>query len=146
MDSDRRIEISLLSLKEESFSIVDDLPESISGITLQYLLETGIFTSANRIVLRAGVRYNSNDNRLCELVLRIQYSISELASIVSIDEDMKEIRFSCDIIPVLLNAAFGSLRGALYERVKGTIIESYPLPLISIPELEKINQFTIGKE
>lgn len=143
MDAERKISFFLVSLQEEKFETKEVVVKKDSEIRVQYLVETEIHPDDEFVYVRTGVRYLLEDSIVCECILGIKFGIEEFQTVVSIDEANKRINFSSNIVPTFLNITYGALRGALYERVKNTSFELFPLPLISMPELEKNNHFKV---
>ncbi len=145
MEVERKISFSLVSIREEKFETREIVLDGDSTIGVQFLVETEIHPDAQFVYVRAGVRYKKEADIVCECVLGISFGIEEFHTVVSIDEASKRINFSSNIVPTFLSITYGALRGALFERVKNTSFELFPLPLISMPELEKINHFKVIK-
>lgn len=145
MESEKRVSFSLRSIKEERFEAASDLNTVANNLVVQCLVETEIHPNDETIYVRSGVRYIVEKSIVCECMLGISFSIEGFHSVVSIDEECKRINFSSNLMPTFLSITYGALRGALYERTKGTPLESYPLPLLSMPELEKNNHFRVVK-
>ena len=143
MESEKRISFSLVSIKEEKFEAVSDLNTTWNGLSVQCLLETEIHPKEEIVYVRSGVRYLVEKSVVCECVLGLSFLIEDFHTVVTIDEECKRINFSSNLMPTFLSITYGALRGALYERVKGTPLELYPLPLLSMPELEKNNHFKV---
>ena len=142
MEAEKRVLFKLESIQEEKFS-KSDASVSKEVLRVQYLVETEVHPANDNIVVRSGVRYLVEESIVCEMVLAIKFSIAEFHSVVSIDTASKKISFTSNIIPTFLGITYGALRGALFERVKDTTWESYPLPPMSATELEKINHFRV---
>ena len=142
METEKRVIFTLQSIQEEKFVKNDDAV-SPEVLQVQYLIETEVNPVNESIVARAGVRYTVEENIVCEMVLAIRFTIADYHSVVSIDESSKKITFTSNIVPTFLNITYGALRGALYEKVKGTQLESYPLPPMLVTDLEKFNHFKV---
>lgn len=145
MEKENRVSFSLVSIKEEKFEIAEIAGISASDLRVLYLIETEIHPDDEFVYVRAGIRYSKADDKICECILGIRFAIEDFHSVISIDEGSKKINFTSNLIPTFLGLTYGALRGALFERVKGTSMESFPLPLISLPELEKNNHFKVVK-
>lgn len=143
MEADNRISFSLVSIQEESFKAKESVSPSLEELRVQYLIETEVHPEVEFIYVRAGIRYGVDGAIICECVLGIKFTIDSFASVVSIDEASKKINFTSNLIPTFLGITYGALRGALFEHVKGTPLEAFPLPLISMDELEKGNHFQV---
>ena len=145
MEKENRISFSLISIKEEKFELAEVNILSVNDLRVLYLIETEIHPDEAFVYVRAGIRYSKDEDKICECILGIRFAIENFHSVISIDEGSKRINFTSNLIPTFLGLTYGALRGALYERVKDTPMESFPLPLISMPELEKNNHFKVVK-
>ena len=141
MAEERKVTFSLQSIHEEKFEMMEKSP--IRELRVYHLMETEIHPQEETIYVRSGIRYSNEEDVLCECVIGIQYGLEDFNSLIHIDEDSKRINFSSSFIPTFLNMTYGTLRGVLFEKVKGTSLSSYPLPPISMQELEKMNHFRV---
>lgn len=141
MAEERKVTFSLQSIHEEKFEMMEKSP--IRELRVYHLMETEIHPQKETIYVRSGIRYSNEEDVLCECVIGIQYGLEDFNSIIHIDEDSKRINFSSSFIPTFLNMTYGTLRGVLFEKVKGTYLSSYPLPPISMQELERLNHFRV---
>ena len=142
METEKRVLFTLESIQEEKF-VQSDAAILAESLQVQYLIETEVHPGKECVVVRAGVRYLVEERMACEMVLAVRFSIADYPSVVSIDESGKKINFTSNIIPTFLGMTFGALRGALYEKVKGTQLEAYPLPPMALADLEKMNHFKV---
>ena len=136
------------TIREDLFRVSHQLPKSISPnkLQLRYLVESEIIQRKERIRVQTGVIYSVEGESLCEFIISTTFYLEPFSEIVSIDENRKTVSFKTEVVSTLLNIAFGILRGALYEKTKGTPLASFPLPLIPIPELVGMNRFKLEKE
>ena len=147
MENDIKVHIGIDSIKDHQFSISKSFPEQLNPqeLELRYLVETEIVRSRERVKVLTGVNYMLREDSLCELVISTSFSINPFSEIITVDDTKKTVSFMVEVIPTLLNIAFGVLRGALFEKTKGTSLDAYPLPLISMQELVEINRFKVEK-
>ena len=143
METEKRINFSLISIREERFEVSDIGGSTINELNVQYLVETEVHPVDGMIYVRTGIRYRKDESVICECILGIRFTIKDFDTVVSIDEDSKKINFTSNLMPTFLNITYGALRGALYERVKDTPLESFPLPLMSMSELENSNHYRV---
>lgn len=147
MNQDVKIQFGIDALEEQKYKISPSLPETIDATDLEvrYLVETEILSSIERIKVTTGVKYSVGESDYCELVISAIFGIAPFSDIIVIDEAKKTVSFSRDIVPTLLNITFGALRGALFEKIKDTVLASFPLPIISMPQLVEMNRFRVEK-
>ena len=143
MESEKRINFSLVSISEEEFKSTDSSTLSVKDLRVLYLIETEIHPSDEQVYVRSGVRYLNGETDVCKCIIGIRFTIEDFHTVISVDVENKTINFSTNLMPTFLSLTYGALRGALYERVKDTPLELYPLPLISMSELEKFNHFRV---
>ena len=141
MAEEIKVTFSLQSIHEEKFEMKEK--SSIDELRVYHLMETELHPQEETLYVRSGIRYSDEEDVLCECVIGIQFGLEDFNSIIHIDEDSKRINFSSSFIPTFLNMTYGTLRGVLFEKVKDTYLSSYPLPPISMQELEKLNHFRI---
>ena len=130
-------------MREEKFEMADNIDPPVKSLGVQYLIETELRPGSETVYVRTGIRYEIGTDKICECILGICFAIEDFDAVVSIDKESKRINFTCDIMPTFWSITYGALRGALFEKVKNTPLEAFPLPLLSIDELEKINHFLV---
>lgn len=145
METKNRINFSLLSINEEKFEIEDNLVIPDNPLAVQYLIESEIRPESDSIYVRTGIRYLIDKDVICECILGMHFAIENFKSVISIDEESKRINFSSNLMPTFWGITYGALRGVLFEKVKNTPMERFPLPLISMEQLEKMNHFRVVK-
>lgn len=143
MEAEKKISFSLISLHEEKFELNEGGSITADELRMQYLVESEIHKEEEYIYVRTGIRYKNAETLICECILGVKFTIESFSSVVSIDESSKKINFTSNLMPTFLGITYGALRGALFERVKNTPLESFPLPLISMPELEQSNHYRV---
>ena len=103
--------------------------------------------SAEKIVdynkIKVGTKYDIQEVSVLNLELLFVFGINNIDNLVSVDRDNMKLNFKADLIPTFINVAIGGMRGVLYEKVKSTKLEAYPLPLIDLQELIKQNTFHV---
>lgn len=109
----------LYTFEINSRVLIDDKQEII-GIDLI----SKIFTSAKK------------DEKVCELSLRISFSIKDFDKIIFKNDNVFEIP-----IPVsqhLIALTVSTARGILYEKVQGSFLSNVVMPIINVTKLKKI--------
>lgn len=143
MKTEKKTRFSIDSIEEEEFYISEQMPELSAQIVAQSLQETDISLHDEIIKVRSGIRYSIESKVVCSCIISIRFHLFDLDSWITIHKGQKSISITSDFMPTLLNITYGALRGALFERTKGTTMEKYPLPLLSMDELIKLNHFFI---
>lgn len=147
MDNEIKIRFGIDTIEDEKFKLSDSIPQelSASGLNLRFLVETEILRSEEKVKVSAGVIYSYGEETICELVIGTVFMLAPFSEIVTIDEAKKTVSFQPSVIQTLLGAAVGILRGALYEKTKGTPLAAFPIPLIPMPALVEMNRFRVEK-
>ena len=147
MEQDIKVRFGIEALEEQKFEFSSSVPDPIdaNALEVRYLIETEILRSEERIKVTTGVKYSLREMPLCELVIDAVFGMAPFSEIIVIDESKKTVSFTKEIVPTLLNITFGALRGVLFEKTRGTYLEAFPLPLISMPDLVDMNRFRVEK-
>lgn len=147
MENEIKVRFGLDSIDERKFTITDLIPviSDPGKLELRYLVETEIIRVQEKVSVLTGVSYTMEGNTLCELVIASSFSVEPFPHIIKVDEAKKTVTFTAELVPTLLNIAFGALRGALYEKTKGTSLAAFPLPLISMQALTEMNRYKVDK-
>ena len=147
MEQDFKARFGIEAIEEKKFEISSSFPETLdaSAIEVRYLIETDILPNQERIKVTTGVKYSVGTLSACELIVCAFFGITPFADIVRLDESKKLVSFSKEIMPTFLNITFGALRGVLFDKTKGTVLEAFPLPLVSMSELIEMNRFRVEK-
>ena len=145
MENDIRVSFGLDAIQDQTFTLSDSLPEQIDPekLELRYLVETEILSGQEKVKVQTGVIYMVDERPLCELILNTVFRLNPFSEIITIDNAKKTVSFTVEVIPTLLNIAFGTLRGVLFEKTKGTSLAAFPLPLIPMPQLVEMNRFKV---
>lgn len=145
MEQEIKIRFSIDGIEEKSFELSSSIPHQIDAGSLQvrYLIETEILRTQEKARVMAGVKYSTAEDSLCELIISMVFMVEPFADIIKIDEAKNTVSFTKEIIPTLLNITFGTLRGVLFEKTKGTALAGFPLPPVSMPKLVEMNRFRV---
>lgn len=143
METRNRVSFSIESIREEKFELTKSIVTLTQPLRVMYLIETEINPNNESVYVRTGIRYKKEEDTICECILGIQFAVDNFSSVVTIDEESRRIHFNGDLMPTLWGITYGALRGALFEKVKNTFMEPFPLPLISAEELENMNRFKV---
>lgn len=65
--------------------------------------------------------------------IRVYFEIEPFDSLRT--DDGKDIALPPSLMTLMYGVAIGALRGMLAQRLAGTMLEAYPLPLVNISEL-----------
>lgn len=145
---ENNIQYSLLSIEDCAFtdnSRTKEGAEKVSPQTLgfQYKLTTSLNMQDNTITVLPQVRYTFRDRELLEAGVAYRFGISDLHAVADIDSEGKKVRLNTIFISTLVGIAFSGLRGIVYEKTKGGVLESYPVPIVTMDALLKNNAIGI---
>lgn len=136
------IDFSILSIKESLYSFDCNYNyELFSEEFLGFQLKKNFAPKFedNTLAIDIGIRYIDvrNDTILAENMIRVNFSIVPLESVVNSFNEGKLVTNNSAIIDTALNIAIGVMRGVLYKNLKGTPLEKYILPPISLESLKE---------
>lgn len=148
MDSPSNARFRLKSIEELGFRQSTDaaLLTRINPdmLEVQFMTQTILNHKEKVISVKSGVRYLlAPQDDLFELNILLTFEMENIDEVVVVDEEKKKINFKVDIVPTLLNAAMGTLRGILYTKTADTVLRAFPLPLIDLKALMERNTFHV---
>jgi hypothetical protein len=147
MSDQIQINVSIDSILERRFSIAESsiIPSGdlAKQMKVNHLIDTEIDTSNHKLTVDAGVKYSLEEQTLCELIISVVFLLEPFDSLIRIDSNQRTISFSAEFMPTLLNVAYGTLRGVLHEKTKGSPLAAFPLQMAQIEELTKMNRFRV---
>lgn len=147
MSDQIQINVSIDSILERRFFIAESgfIPSGDIAklMKVNHLIDTEIDTSNHKLTVDAGVKYSLEEQTLCELIISVVFLLEPFDSLLRIDSNQRTILFSAEFMPTLLNVAYGTLRGVLYEKTKGSPLAAFPLQMAQIEELTKMNRFRV---
>ena len=138
LDNNTPLRLSLVSIKETGFGIRPDLREQDIAkidwmIGFRPIPQEGSCISVE--VRSAAINTKTNiEVASCAVVLT--YTVENIAEFVTREPNDK-LTVRDQLMVNMLNPAYGTLRGVMYARFVGTLLERRPLPLISIQDLVK---------
>ena len=147
MDNQKSYQIKLLTVSENRVlnrlggTDYEGLTEE--NLIFQFKLGTELQMKERIVVLKAAVKYVFEGKEMLQVEDALSFEVEGLEEIVTINKSDDTLVFSVDILPTFISVAFGALRGMVYKETKGTVLESYPLPLIPMESLKERNVITI---
>ena len=147
MEDPNNIKFKLVSISNEKTTTIpgDVNLASISeeSLQFQYKIGTIIKFAENTITVVPSIRYMFEGTVLFESSAEFNYSVLSLDAVMDVDKDNKKLNMKVNIFPILLGAAYSSLRGIVYARTLTTPLEKYPLPMIDINTLLSKNGISV---
>lgn len=131
------LRISLARIKETGFSIRPDLKESDFDKIDWMIGFRPIMPTDDKeisIEVRSVAVLTDNDIEVASCSITLTYNVEDLYSFVSKESD-NVININDRLMLNMLNPAYGTLRGVIFARFSGTILENKPLPLINVADL-----------
>ena len=119
--------------------------EISEDIKVEYLSRTMIRLEDDSVDVLVGARFLKESIEVLKIELVYSFEVVDLNDVVKVDETLKKIDFPKSLLCTFLSVSMGSLRGVLYERVKGTELVNYFLPLVDMDVLLGINMFVVKK-
>ena len=147
MEQDKQINMQLLSVKETAVKNSCG-GKDLSNLTpdnlfFQFKIEIKINRLKETITVLTGAKYSYNNQELLLVESNTEFKVEQLKEIVTQNPDKNEINFSFDIIPVLLNISYGTLRGIVYKETQNGPLEAYPMPMIPTKVLTEKSYISI---
>lgn len=147
MEDPNNIKFRLVSISNEKTTTipgdVDLASISEESLQFQYKIGTIIKFAENTITVVPSIRYMFEGAVLFESSAEFNYSVLSLDAVMDVDNENKKLNMKVNIFPVLLGAAYSSLRGIVYARTLTTPLEKYPLPMIDINTLLSKNGISV---
>lgn len=147
MEDPNNIKFRLVSISNEKTTTipgdVDLASISEESLQFQYKIGTIIKFAENTITVVPSIRYMFEGAVLFESSAEFNYSVLSLDTVMDVDKENKKLNMKVNIFPILLGAAYSSLRGIVYARTLTTPLEKYPLPMIDINTLLSKNGISV---
>lgn len=149
MDKQKSYQIRLLSVDENR--VLNYLGnKNFDGLTeetlvFQFKLDTSLRLAKHIVAIRTAIKYVFEGKDMLQVENTLEFEVERLEEIVTKNEEDGTLEFSVDILPTFISVAFGTLRGMVYKETKGTVLENYPIPLISMETLKEKNVIVIGE-
>lgn len=138
LDNNTPLRLSLVGIKETGFSIRPDLREQDIDRIDWMVGFRPIPLEGSRIAVEvrsAAINAESNiEVASCAVVLT--YTVENIGNFVTRESDDR-LTIRDQLMLNMLNPAYGTLRGVMYARFAGTLLERRPLPLVDINDLVK---------
>lgn len=147
MEDPNNIKFKLVSISNEKTTTipgdVDLASITEESLQFQYKIGTIIKFAENTITVVPSIRYMFEGTVLFESSAEFNYSVLSLDAVMDVDKENKKLNMKVNIFPILLGAAYSSLRGIVYARTLTTPLEKYPLPMIDINTLLSKNGISV---
>ena len=133
------LRLSLYEIKETGFSIRPDLRESdIEKIEWMIGFRPILNNEADiiSIEVRSNAIITDTNVEVASCSILVSFNVDNLNSFVTIESDTR-INIRDHLMLNILNASYGTLRGVMFARFSGSLLEKKPLPLIDVQELIK---------
>ncbi len=131
--------LSLVEIKETSFSIRPDLRESeIEKINWMIGFRPILQDKDSQISVEVrAVAINTESNtEVASCAIMVTFSVENIGEFVTKESEAK-LNIRDHLMLNMLNPSYGTLRGVMYARFAGTPLEQRPLPLIDVQGLLK---------
>lgn len=133
------LRLSLIAIKETGFGVRPDLREQdIDNIDWMIGFRPVVHDHESRIsveVRSAAINMVTN-LEVASCAVLLTYNVENLREFV-VKESESKLTIRDHLMLNMLNPAYGTLRGVMYARFAGTLLERRPLPLIDVQDLVK---------
>ena len=138
VENNTPLRLSLVGIKETGFSIRPDLREQdIENIDWMIGFRPILQGESQIAVEVRSAAINTETNiEVASCAVMLTYTVDNIDEFVTKESDTK-LTIRDHLMLNMLNPAYGTLRGVMYARFAGTLLERRPLPLIDIQDLLK---------
>ena len=138
VENNTPLRLSLVGIKETGFSIRPDLREQDINnvdwmIGFRPIPQDG---SQIAVEVRSAAINTETNIEVASCAVMLTYTVENIDEFVTKETDNK-LTIRDHLMLNMLNPAYGTLRGVMYARFSGTLLERRPLPLIDIQDLVK---------
>ncbi len=138
IDNNTPLRLSLVSIKETGFSIRPDLREQDIDnvewvIGFRPIPQDGSMIS---VEVRSAAINTETNTEVASCAVMLTYNVDNIEAFVTKESDSR-LTIRDHLMLNMLNPAYGTLRGVMYARFAGTLLDRRPLPLIDIQDLVK---------
>jgi hypothetical protein len=136
VENNTPLRLSLVGIKETGFSIRPDLREQdIEKIDWMIGFRPILQDESQIAVEVRSAAINTETNiEVASCAVMLTYTVDNIDVFVTKESDTK-LNIRDHLMLNMLNPAYGTLRGVMYARFAGTLLEHRPLPLIDIQNL-----------
>lgn len=136
VENNTQLRLSLVGIKETGFSIRPDLREQdIEKIDWMIGFRPILQDESQIAVEVRSAAINTETNiEVASCAVMLTYTVDNIDVFVTKESDTK-LNIRDHLMLNMLNPAYGTLRGVMYARFAGTLLEHRPLPLIDIQNL-----------
>lgn len=136
IDNNTPLRLSLESIKETGFSIRPDLRDQDVEKVDWMIGFRPILQDESRIAVDVrSAAFNIETNiEVASCSVMLTYIVDNINEFVT-KEPGNKLTVRDPLMLNMLNPAYGTLRGVMYARFAGTLLDSRPLPLIDVQEL-----------
>lgn len=139
MEKEKSINIRIQSIEETSVNNncggKDLSGLSENALVFQFKVNAEVSLAKKAITVTVAIKYKFDNMDLFQAECVVCFLVDNLEDILTYDKSNNTVTFSFDVIPTLVNASFGTLRGIVYKETKNGPLEKYPVPLIPMKVL-----------
>ncbi len=141
LEKKKSTSISLLKVEETGMSLKVingnlDLSEIYWQIGFRLKPSVDISSNIIGVEVRAAAENSSIRSEIASISVLATYRVENMNEYVSYENDAN-VKIDNILLANILSPAFGTLRGVILTRFKGTVLENLPLPLIDIHQFVK---------
>ena len=123
----------LIDKSAPSQAIAGFNPEELK---IQFKVAVEVNRPESQVNIIVALEYLSGQDQLFSGSLTTSFSVVDLASYITTQEDDK-FRIESDFLPMLISIAFSTTRGYFVRELTGTALEPYPFPIVSMDSIQK---------
>ena len=126
--------VALLSIELKTFfDKTQEIGEDLSPEKLQVAHSVNIIVAKdkdNQIVVEIGLKYGDGKKDYSEIKLGFKYQISNLLSVMVINQETKQVSFDESLLYTLLPASFSAARGYYAAKLGDSPLSAFPFPIL----------------
>lgn len=116
---------------------------SADDLMVQYSVLVKLNRPESCVDVTVTMIYASGRDTLFSGSLTSRFDVLNLKNHIMFVEGGDEFQIDNDFLPILVNIAFGTTRGYFVHELQGTVLASYPFPMISIENIQKRTSYQL---
>lgn len=145
LDDNLKIRLSFVGDPKVESSALKQIEGEIdsSVLKIQYNVSVIINRPDSKVNVIVSMSYILGQEKLFSGSLTTGYDVVNLASYITTPEGEDKFRIESDFLPMLINIAFSTTRGYFASELMGTVLASYPFPMISMDNIQKRTSYQL---
>lgn len=108
-----------------------------ANLKIQYNVLARVIRPESRVAVIVSMTYLSEHTKLFSGSLTTGFDVVDLSAFITEKKGEDSFRIENDFLPMLINIAFSTTRGYFARELQGSVLASYPFPMISMENIRK---------